>query len=114
MMKALVFRPSSQYLAVEDVTVPIPGPKQILIKVEAVALNTVDVMNLDHPIALQDTRVVGTDFAGVVERIGEDLTTLGDPRVQIGARVAGLVQGGACCPFLIPMAHLTISSKLHQ
>ncbi|GKZ21900.1 hypothetical protein AbraIFM66951_007331 [Aspergillus brasiliensis] len=93
MMKALVFRPSSQHLTVEDVTVPVPGPKQILIKVEAVALNTVDVMNLDRPIALQDTRVVGTDFAGVVERIGEDLKTLGDPRVKIGARVAGFVQG---------------------
>lgn len=97
MMKALVFRPQSQSLAVKDITVPIPGPKQILIKVEAVALNTVDVMNIDHPIALQDMRVVGTDFAGVVVRIGEDLQTLEDPRMKIGARVAGLVQGGRCC-----------------
>ncbi|KAK1143702.1 hypothetical protein N8T08_006102 [Aspergillus melleus] len=93
MMKALVFRPPSQSLTVEDVPVPVPGPNQILIKVKAVALNTVDVMNVDHPIALQDIRVVGTDFAGVVERIGEDLKDLEDPRVIIGARVAGFVQG---------------------
>ncbi|KAJ5770263.1 uncharacterized protein N7511_002314 [Penicillium nucicola] len=93
MMKALVLRPQSQSLAVEDVTVPKPGPKQILIKVQAVALNTVDVMNVDHSLALQDRRVVGTDFAGLVETIGEDLKYLEDPRVKIGARVAGFVQG---------------------
>lgn len=97
MMKAVGFRPSSQTLAVEYVTVPKPGPKQILVKVQTVALNSVDGMNVDHPIALQDMRVVGTDFAGVVERIGEDLESLKDPRVKIGARVAGLVQGGECC-----------------
>ncbi|KAJ5243336.1 uncharacterized protein N7469_001663 [Penicillium citrinum] len=65
MMKAVGFRPSSQTLAVEYVTVPKPGPKQILVKVQTVALNSVDGMNVDHPIALQDMRVVGTDFAGV-------------------------------------------------
>lgn len=94
MMKALVYRAPSQSLAVEDVAVPVPGPKQIRVKVEAVALNTVDVMNVDHPIALQDMRVVGTDFAGVVESIGEDLKDMEDSRVKIGARVAGFVQGG--------------------
>jgi NADPH:quinone reductase-like Zn-dependent oxidoreductase len=94
MMKALVFRAPRKSLAVEEVTVPKPGPKEILIKVEAVALNTVDVMNVDHSLALQDRRVVGTDFAGIVERIGEDLKALEDPRVKIGARVAGFAQGG--------------------
>ncbi len=93
-MKAVVFRPQSQSLAVEDVTVPIPGPKQILIKVQAVALNTVDVMNVDHPIALQNMRVVGTDFAGVVMKVGGDLEHMSDKRVKVGARVAGFVQGG--------------------
>lgn len=73
---------------------PIPGPKQIRIKVEAVALNMVDVMNVDRPMALQDMRVVGTDFAGVVESIGEELKSTEDPRVKIGTRVAGFVQGG--------------------
>ena len=52
---------------------PEPGSNQILVKVAAVALNTVNVMNVDHPLALQDRRVVGTDSAGVVERIGKDL-----------------------------------------
>ncbi|KAK1147829.1 hypothetical protein N8T08_000342 [Aspergillus melleus] len=93
MMKALVLGALNHSLAVEDVPVPEPGPNQILVKVAAVALNTVDVMNVDHPLALQDRRVVGTDFAGVVERIGKDLKGLEDPRVRIGARVAGFVQG---------------------
>lgn len=79
-----------------------PGPNQVVIKVKAVGLNTVDVMNVDHPLAIQDTRVVGSDFAGVVERVGEDIKTLQDPRVKIGTRVAGFVQGGRCCllPFI--------------
>lgn len=111
MMKALVYRTPSRSLAVEDVAVPIPGPKEIRIKVEAVALNTVDVMNVDHPIALQDMRVVGTDFAGVVESIGEDLKSLEDPRVKIGARVAGFVQGGMLSHLSITTTRLTISSK---
>ena len=93
-MKALVFRPSSRSIAVEHVAVPTPGPNQILVKVQAVALNSVDVMNVDNPIALQDMRVLGTDFSGVVEQIGEDLRHLQDPRVEIGARVAGFAQGG--------------------
>ena len=93
-MKALVFRPSSRSIAVEHVAVPTPGPNQILVKVQAVALNSVDVMNVDNPIALQDMRVVGTDFAGVVEKIGDDLRHLQDPRVKIGAHVAGFAQGG--------------------
>ncbi|KAH7000668.1 chaperonin 10-like protein [Ilyonectria destructans] len=92
-MKALIFRPKTQSLAVEDVPVPVPGPKQILVRVQAVALNSVDVMNVDHPLALQDTRVVGSDFAGVVAAIGEDLRSVDDPRAVVGARVAGLVQG---------------------
>lgn len=93
-MKALIFRPKGQSLAVEDVPVPVPGPKQILVRVQAVALNTVDVMNLDHPLAVQDTRVVGSDFVGVVAAIGEDLKSVDDPRAVVGARVAGFVQGG--------------------
>lgn len=93
-MKALIFRPKKQSLAVEDVSVPVPGPKQILVRVQAVALNSVDVMNVDHPLALQDTRVVGSDFAGVVAAVGEHLRSVDDPRAVIGARVAGLVQGG--------------------
>ena len=56
-MKALVFRPSSRSIAVEHVAVPTPGPNQILVKVQAVALNSVDVMNVDNPIALQDMRL---------------------------------------------------------
>ncbi|KAH8688503.1 chaperonin 10-like protein [Ilyonectria robusta] len=92
-MKALIFRPKGQSLAVEDVPVPVPGPKQILVRVQAVALNTVDVMNLDHPLAVQDTRVVGSDFVGVVAAIGEDLKSVDDPRAVVGARVAGFVQG---------------------
>ncbi|OTB05606.1 hypothetical protein M426DRAFT_10353 [Hypoxylon sp. CI-4A] len=48
-----------------------------------------------RPIAKQDNRVVGSDFAGEVVQIGNGLLNIDGPRVQIGARVSGFVQG-AC------------------
>lgn len=111
-MKALVLRPKTGSLAVEELAVPTPGPNQIVVKVEAVGLNAVDVMNVDHPLALQESRVVGTDFAGEVARVGEDIKILQDPRVKIGARVAGFVQGGRF--YLLPIISNYASDFIQQ
>ncbi|KAK2470295.1 hypothetical protein H9L39_17912 [Fusarium oxysporum f. sp. albedinis] len=47
------------------------------------------------PIVAQDYRVVGSDFAGVITKIGKDIEKLDDPRAKVGTRVANFVQG-AC------------------
>ncbi|KAM5378669.1 hypothetical protein ACJZ2D_004468 [Fusarium nematophilum] len=91
-MQALVLNPKDRTVTVQDVSVPVPGPRQILIKVKAVALNPVDVMNVDNPIATQELRIVGSDFAGIVTQVGADFAG-DDPRARAGARVAGFVQG---------------------
>ncbi|GAA3507531.1 NADPH:quinone reductase-like Zn-dependent oxidoreductase [Streptosporangium album] len=72
-------------LSIEDVPVPVPGPHQVLVRVEGAALNPVDVklvtgamrkaMPVTHPF------VPGVDVTGVVEEVGRDVTrfAVGDP-----------------------------------
>ncbi|KAH8589150.1 chaperonin 10-like protein [Bisporella sp. PMI_857] len=93
-MTALILTTKDRSISVRDIPVPIPDPKQILVHVQAVALNHVDLVYTANPVAAQDRRVVGSDFAGTVAQVGADLVGLADPRAKIGARVAGFVQGG--------------------
>jgi len=95
-MKALVLKTAARTASVKEVPRPVPGPGEVLIRVHAVALNPVDQIHFAGPIAAQDERVMGTDFAGVVVGRGEGLSgASGDARTVDGARVAGFVQGGA-------------------
>ncbi|KAK1523897.1 uncharacterized protein CCOS01_08984 [Colletotrichum costaricense] len=83
-----------QSVAVQDIPAPEPGPREILVRVRAVALNHVDALYTNKPIAAQEYRVVGSDFAGEVASVGTDIQNIDDPRVKIGTHVAGFVQGG--------------------
>ncbi|KAI9149966.1 Zinc-type alcohol dehydrogenase-like protein C2E1P3.01 [Paramyrothecium foliicola] len=94
-MKALVLTPATAQVNLGDIAIPTPGPGEILIRVHAVALNPVDELYVSQPIAAQDQRVIGTDFAGIVVRASENLVDESDARVKPGARVAGFLQG-AC------------------
>lgn len=104
-MKALVVTPKDKLVAVQNIPIPEPGPSEILIRVGAVALNRVDWLYTANPVAAQDRRVVGSDFAGVITKVGTDVEKLDDPRTQVGTRVAGFVQGG--------MSHHTITSEIY-
>ncbi|KAL4896471.1 chaperonin 10-like protein [Aspergillus ambiguus] len=92
-MKALVLTPSTATAAVRDISCPIPGPGEVLVRVQAVAVNLVDQIYFSEPIAAQQERVLGVDFAGVVVGRNQDLVNCTDRRVKDGARVAGFVQG---------------------
>lgn len=63
--------------AVKTKSVPAPGPGDVLVKVEAAALNPVDwkiqAYKLDF---LAFPAVLGTDAAGTVEDVGEGVTSL--------------------------------------
>ncbi|KAI8203712.1 Enoyl reductase [Colletotrichum sp. SAR 10_66] len=102
-MKALVLSPSERSVSVKEIPIPSPGPREILIKVCAVALNHVDALYANNPIAAQDDRVIGSDFSGEVIQLGEGLDVVDDARAKIGTRVAGFVQG-ACSINLRPGA----------
>ncbi|KAM0427387.1 hypothetical protein ACHAQK_012102 [Fusarium lateritium] len=94
-MRALVVTPKDKLVTVQDIPIPEPGPSEILVRVGAVALNRVDWLYTANPVAAQDYRVVGSDFAGEVAKVGSGLEKVDDPRVKVGTRVASFVQG-AC------------------
>ncbi|KAF5375944.1 hypothetical protein D9615_008213 [Tricholomella constricta] len=72
---------------VADVPIPEPGDNEIRISVHSVALNPIDPLYVANP---QDApgRVVGSDIAGTVEKVGKDVT-----QWSVGDRVAGFLQG---------------------
>ncbi|KAL4981952.1 chaperonin 10-like protein [Aspergillus falconensis] len=92
-MRALVLTPSTASAAVRDIPCPVPGPGEVLVRVHAVAVNPVDQFYFSNPIATQDQRVLGVDFAGEVVGRHHDLEASSDRRARDGTRVAGFVQG---------------------
>ncbi|KAH7195335.1 chaperonin 10-like protein [Fusarium oxysporum] len=94
-MKALILNTSLKKATVENVDRPSPGSHEILVNVRAIALNPVDELYVSSPIAAQEKRIIGTDFAGVVVEAGSEISGLSDPRVKVGTRVAGFLQGAS-------------------
>ncbi|KAG6873798.1 hypothetical protein C0995_011023 [Termitomyces sp. Mi166 len=75
--------------AVAEVPIPEPAKNEIRIEVHSVALNPVDALYVASQPNPDDLgRVVGSDFAGTVDKVGEGVT-----QWEIGDRVAGFVQG---------------------
>ena len=93
-MKALMLNTAEAVARVQDIPIPTLQANELLVKVHAVALNNVDAIYVAKPIALQPERVVGSDFAGEVIAVSEELMNSEDPRCKVGARVAGFSQGG--------------------
>ncbi|MET7621507.1 NADP-dependent oxidoreductase [Streptomyces sp. NPDC005408] len=105
-MKALV---ASDYMpldriAVTDHPTPAPGPGQVLIKVEAAALNPLDLMLItgaakelypaQHPL------VVGMDAAGTVAEVGEGVSGYapGDPVVAFTGQAGAVAEYTVASP----------------
>jgi NADPH:quinone reductase-like Zn-dependent oxidoreductase len=55
---------------------PSPGPKEILVRIHATALNYRDILNVDHdsdyPLTPKENLIPGSDGAGIVEAAGSD------------------------------------------
>lgn len=65
-----------EVLVYEDVPTPEPGPAQVLVRIEAASVNPIDVAIREHrfPTPKQPPRILGADGAGVVARVGEEIT----------------------------------------
>ncbi|KAG7439034.1 GroES-like protein, partial [Guyanagaster necrorhizus] len=86
-MKALTTAPGDTVVVVE-LPIPEPGPNEIRVKVHSVALNPVDALYVAHPADKAFGRVVGSDIAGIVDKVGSDTI-----QWRVGDKVAGLLQG---------------------
>ncbi|WYZ45996.1 hypothetical protein EsH8_IX_000221 [Colletotrichum jinshuiense] len=86
-MRALLLNAEDKTATVQTIPRPVPNDGEVLIRVEAVALNPVDSLYVLNPLG-KTGRTVGSDFAGTV--VESNATTH-----QSGQRVAGFLQG-AC------------------
>ncbi len=72
-----------------------PGPGQAVVQVKAFGLNRMDIMQREGvypPVPHIPTRVLGVEFSGIVESLGE-----GDTHgFKKGDEVFGLAYGGIC------------------
>ena len=92
-MRAVVFdRPGDEsVLRVGDVPAPTPGPRQILIRVAATAVNRADLLQRrgSYPPPPGESEILGLECAGTVAAVGP-----GASRFRPGDRVMALLAGG--------------------
>ncbi|MEW5421138.1 NADPH:quinone oxidoreductase family protein [Amorphus sp. 3PC139-8] len=81
---------------VKDVPDPVPGPGEILLRVEAVAANFVDILVLEGKYQFLPERpfVPGKGPVGTVEAVGEGVTSL-----KVGDRVTAMEEHGGYAQF---------------
>jgi NADPH2:quinone reductase len=91
-----------EVLSFEEVALPDPGPGQALVRHEAIGVNFIDVYHRTGLYPMARPFTPGLEAAGVVERIGEDVTT-----VRPGDRVAyGDVPGAYAEEAIVPADRL--------
>ena len=76
----------------EELDVPEPGPGQVLLRQTAVGLNFIDIYQRSGLYQMPMPFIPGSEAAGVVEAVGEGVTSL-----KMGDRVAYAGVGGAYC-----------------
>jgi NADPH:quinone reductase-like Zn-dependent oxidoreductase len=87
-MKAAVYREHSKdprkVVKIEDIDTPRPKTNEVLIQVEAASYNYNDLWGIwGEPIKIPMPHISGSDIAGTVVEVGENVTT-----VKVGDRVA--------------------------
>ena len=115
-MKAVVSRCYGGPEALEylDVAIPEPGPKDVLVKVKAAAVNPLDyhymrgspyLMRLSAGIGRPSDQRMGVDFAGVVEAVGEEVSEFAVGDAVFGGR------NGAFAEYLVIPEDRAIAAK---
>lgn len=92
-----------EVLRLEDVPVPEPGAGQVLIRVEAVGVNFIDVYHREGLYQLPAPFTPGREAAGVVERVGQGVTTC-----RPGDRVASESLSGGYAEYALAAAERVV------
>jgi NADPH:quinone reductase len=79
-----------EVLTVVDRDAPVPGPGEVLVDVAAAGVNFIDIYQRSGVYPMQLPYVVGSEGAGTVTAVGEDVDD-----VAVGDRVAWAMVGGA-------------------
>jgi NADPH:quinone reductase-like Zn-dependent oxidoreductase/AcrR family transcriptional regulator len=91
--KARALGEPREVMTLEEVPAPIASPGEVVVDVHAVGLNFPDLLQLRGGYQVKPTfpYTVGSEIAGVVSSVGEDVL-----HVRAGDRIAASVQGGLC------------------
>lgn len=75
-MRAALFYGPNQPLAIKEVSDPVPGPDEILVRVAACGLCHTDLHYIDHhvPTFKKPPVILGHEASGIVDRVGERVT----------------------------------------
>lgn len=99
-MKALVVENRGDYpvMVPGEVPVPAPGDEELLVKIEATALNRADLFQKAgrYPPPVGTSPLLGLEMAGTVVSAGRDAT-----RFRPGSRVFGLLPGGGYAEYCV-------------
>jgi NADPH2:quinone reductase len=93
-----------EVLRLEDVPTPEPGPGQLLIRVQAAGVNFVDIYNRSGLYKVQVPFTPGREAAGIVECVGEGVTT-----ARPGDRVVSESAVGTYAEYAIVAADRAVS-----
>ncbi len=99
MQAVIVNQPGGpEELSIGEVPTPEPGAGELLIRVEAAAVNRADIFQRQgrYPPPEGASEILGLDAAGRVEAVGEDIQ-----RFEAGDRVFGLLPGGGYAQYAI-------------
>ncbi len=105
-MKAVIYTQygSPDVLQLKEIEKPVPKENEILVKIMATTVNRTDCANLSaKPFIMRFSlglfkpkkQVLGTEFAGVIEELGKDVTAF-----QIGDRVFGFDDSGVYAEYM--------------
>ena len=75
-MKAAVLRAIRQPLAIEEVQIDLPGPREVLIRTAAAGVCHSDLHFVEGSYSWELPTVLGHEAAGIVERVGAEVTTV--------------------------------------
>jgi NADPH:quinone reductase len=100
-MRAIAIREAGgpEVLELRDVPQPVPGPRDVLVRVRATAVNRADLLQragrYPAPAGVPQD-IPGLEYAGTVEATGAGVT-----RWRAGDRVMGLVGGGSYADYIV-------------
>ncbi|WP_134702785.1 NAD(P)H-quinone oxidoreductase [Ammoniphilus sp. YIM 78166] len=105
-MKAVLVEEGTSQLYIGQAEDPVPGEEDLLVSVEATALNRADLLQRrgKYPPPAGASTILGLEMAGIVEKVGSNVT-----RWKVGDRVCALLPGGGYAQKVVIPAGMAIS-----
>ena len=99
-MKAILVDKSDRSLHWSDVETPVPKSDEVLVKIEATALNRADLMQRegDYPPPPGCPEWMGLEIAGTIVELGDAVSTLSS--FKLGDKVCALLGGGGYAEYV--------------